>query len=70
MNEFDYYLAQSPTQNTGGYIFEVIQNSNPLKICLKKPDQFSATTAVLTNSIALIKVRKETALDMTLSYCQ
>ena len=69
MKKFDFYLAQSPTQNSGGFVFQSIQNSNPLKVCLKKPDQFSATTLALSNPIALIRVKKEMILEMRLGYC-
>lgn len=69
IEKFDLYLAQSPTQNSGGFIFLIIKNSNPLKVCLKKADSLSPTTAALTNPIALLRVRKETAVEMHLGYC-
>ncbi len=69
MERFDFYLAQSPTQHSGGFNFEVVQNSNPLMFCLRKPSPMSIVTASLTNPIALIKVSKNYPVKSTLSYC-
>jgi hypothetical protein len=70
IGQFDFYLAQSPTQSSGGFIFQIIENSNPLRICLKKPEPLAAVTAALTNPIALIKVTKGFKLKMGLSFCE
>jgi hypothetical protein len=70
IGQFDFYLAQSPTQSSGGFIFQIIKNSNPLRICLKKPEPLSAVTAALTNPIALIKVSKGVNVKMDLSFCE
>lgn len=67
--QFDFYLVQSPTQNSGGYIFQLVQNSNPLVICLKKPDPLASVTAALTNPIALVKVKQGTVMELSLGYC-
>ena len=70
MVKFDFYLAQSPTQRSGGFVFQIIENSNPLRICLKKPEPLAAVTAALTNPIALIKVTKGFNVKMGLSFCE
>lgn len=67
--EFDFYLAQSPTQNSGGYIFQLVQNFNPMVICLKKPNPSTSVTAALTNPIALVKVKRGTVMELILGYC-
>ncbi len=69
ITQFDFYLVQSPTQNSGGYIFQLVQNSNPLIICLKKPDPLASVTAALTNPIALVKVKQGTVMGLSLGYC-
>ncbi len=69
ITQFDFYLVQSPTQNSGGYIFQLVQNSNPLVICLKKPDPLASVTAALTNPIALVKVKQGTVMELSLGYC-
>lgn len=69
ITQFDFYLVQSPTQNSGGYIFQLVQNSNPLIICLKKPDPLASVTAALTNPIALVKVKQGTVMELSLGYC-
>ena len=69
ITQFDFYLVQSPTQNSGGYIFQLVQNSNPLVICLKKPDPLASVTAALTNPIALVKVKQGTVMGLSLGYC-
>ncbi len=68
-SHFDFYFAQSPMQTSGGYIFKVIRQSEKLTICLKRPDPLSAVTTSLTNPIALIKVKKNIAVEMNLDYC-
>jgi len=70
MGQFDFYLAQSPTQSSGGFFFEIIQKTNPLIICLKKPSPLSAVTSALSNPIALIKVTKGFNVKMDLSFCE
>jgi len=69
ITQFNFYLVQSPTQNYGGYIFQLVQNSNPLVICLKKPDPLASVTSALTNPIAIVKVPKGLNIQMTLGYC-
>jgi hypothetical protein len=69
LDQFDFYLAQSPTQSSGGFFFESIQKTNQLVICLKKPPPLSAVTAALTNPIAVIRVRKGLSVEMRISYC-
>ena len=69
MEQFDFYLAQSPTQNSGGFVFQLVQNSDPVIICLKKPDPLSSVLAALSNPIAIVKVKKGLSMDMTLGYC-
>ncbi len=69
IDQFDFYLAQSPTQNSGGFVFQVVQNSEPAVICLKKPKPFSGVLTALTNPIALIKVKKGLVVETNLSYC-
>jgi len=69
MEQFDFYLAQSPTQNSGGFIFQLMQNSDPAIICLKKPDPLSSVLAALTNPIAIVRVPKGLSIEMTLGYC-
>ena len=68
--QFDFYLAQSPTQPSGGFIFETSPNTNPLIICLKKPSPMSMTTSALTNPIALIRVKKGLAVSSQINYCE
>jgi hypothetical protein len=70
MVKFDFYLAQSPTQRSGGFVFQIIENSNPLRICLKKPEPLAAVTAALTNPMALIKVTKGFNVKMDLGFCE
>ncbi len=70
IGQFDFYLAQSPTQSSGGFIFQITENSNPLRICLRKPEPLSAVTSALTNPIALIKVSKGFNVKMDLSFCE
>jgi hypothetical protein len=70
MGQFDFYLAQSPTQSSGGFFFEFIQKTDPLIICLKKPSPLSAVTSALSNPIALIKVTKGFNVKMDLSFCE
>ena len=69
IGQFDFYLAQSPTQNSGGFMFQEMQNSDPLAVCLKKPGPLSKVTTALTNPIALVKTQKGQILDMRLRYC-
>ena len=69
IGQFDFYLAQSPTQNSGGFMFQEIQNSNPIAVCLKKPEPLSKVTTALTNPTALVKVQKGQIVDMRLRYC-
>jgi hypothetical protein len=69
MEQFDFYLAQSPTQNSGGFVFQLVQNSDPVLICLKKPDPLSSVLAALSNPIAIVKVKKGLSMEMTLGYC-
>ncbi len=67
--QFDFYLAQSPTQNSSGYVFQLVQNSDLAIICLKKPDPLSSVLAALTNPIAIVRVPKGLSIEMTLGYC-
>lgn len=69
IDQFDFYLAQSPTQNSGGFTFKVEQKSEPLIICLEKPKPLTAVTAALSNPIALIRVKKGIKVEMTTNYC-
>ena len=69
IDQFDFYLAQSPTQNSGGFVFQTIQNSEPLAVCLKKPEALSKTITAMTNPIAIVKVPKGLSIEMTLGYC-
>jgi hypothetical protein len=69
IGQFDFYLAQSPTQNSGGFMFQEIQNSDPLAVCLKKPEPLSKVTTALTNPNALVKVKKGQIVEMRLRYC-
>ena len=69
ISQFDFYLAQSPTQNSGGFTFKVEQKSDPLIICLEKPKPLTAVTAALSNPIALIRVEKDIKVEMTTNYC-
>ena len=69
MEQFDFYLAQSPTQNSGGFVFQLVQNSDPIVICLKKPDPLASVLAALTNPIAIVRVPKGLSIEMTLGYC-
>jgi hypothetical protein len=69
IGQFDFYLAQSPTQNSGGFMFQEMQNSDPLAVCLKKPERLSKVTTALTNPIALVKIQKGQIVDMRLRYC-
>jgi hypothetical protein len=70
LGQFDFYLAQSPTQNSGGFVFQVMQNSAPAAICLKRPAPFSIAGTVLSNPIALIKVTKGFNVKMDLGFCE
>ena len=70
IGQFDFYLSQAPTQNSGGFAFQTIKNSDPLVVCLKKPAPLSKELAVLTNPIALIKVSKGLNVKMDLSFCE
>ncbi len=69
IEQFDFYLAQASTQSSGGFVFQVVQNSDPIVVCLKKPDPLSSVTAALTNPIAIIKVPKGLSMTMALGYC-
>ena len=69
IGQFDFYLAQSPSQNSGGFMFQEMQNSDPLVVCLKKPERLSKVTTALTNPIALVKTQKGQIVDMRLRYC-
>lgn len=69
IGQFDFYLAQAPTQSSGGFVFQVVQNSDPIVVCLKKPDPLSGVTAALTNPIAIIKVPKGLSMTMAIGYC-
>ena len=69
IGQFDFYLAQASTQSSGGFVFQVVQNSDPIVVCLKKPDPLSSVTAALTNPIAIIKVPKGLSMTMALGYC-
>ena len=70
MKQFDFYLAQSPTQSSGGFFFEIIQKTDPLIVCLKKPSPLSAVTSALSNPIALIKVTKGFNVKTNLGFCE
>jgi len=70
IEQFDFYLAQSPTQSSAGFAFQIIQNSDPLVVCLKKPAPLSKELTVLTNPIALIKVTKGFNVKMALGFCE
>lgn len=70
INQFDFYFAQSPTQNTGGFIFKAVNNSGKIIICLQKPAPLSAVTTALTNPIALLRVNKNIVVEMNLDYCR
>ena len=70
MGKFDFYLAQSPTQGSGGFVFEISQNSGLLVICLKRPAPFTIVGTVLSNPIALIKVTKGFNVKMDLGFCE
>jgi hypothetical protein len=69
MRQFDFYFVQSPTQGSGDFIFEVVQNSDSLIICLRKPSPFAMVTTVLSNPIALVKVKKDLIVEKKLGYC-
>ena len=69
IGQFDFYLAQSPSQNSGGFMFQEMQNSDPLEVCLKKPEPLSKVTTAMTNPIALVKIQKGQIVDMRLRYC-
>jgi hypothetical protein len=69
IGQFDFYLAQSPSQNSGGFMFQEMQNSDPLAVCLKKPEPLSKVTTAMTNPIALVKIQKGQIVDMRLRYC-
>jgi hypothetical protein len=69
IDQFDFYLAQSPTQNSGLYSFTITNSSAPIKICLKKPEPVSISLGVVTNPIALVKVKKGLIVEMNLGYC-
>ena len=69
MRQFDFYFVQSPTQGSGGFIFEVVQNSDSLIICLRKPSPFAMVATVLSNPIALVKVKKDLIVEKKLGYC-
>ena len=69
IGQFDFYFVQSPTQGSGGFIFEVVQNSDSLIICLRKPAPFAMVAAVLSNPIALVKVKKDLIVEKKLGYC-
>jgi hypothetical protein len=70
IEQFDFYLARSPTQSSAGFAFQIIQNSDPLVVCLKKPAPLSKELTVLTNPIALIKVTKGFNVKMALGFCE
>ncbi|QWD76877.1 hypothetical protein ICV32_04295 [Polynucleobacter sp. MWH-UH24A] len=69
ISQFDFYLAQSPTQNSGGFIFEVVETSNTLVVCLKKPDPLTSVTAAMSNPIALIRTRKGINVELKINNC-
>lgn len=69
MSKFDFYLAQSPTQSSGGFIFEISPNTNPLIVCLRRPGSMTIVTTALTNPIALIRVEKGLAVSSEINYC-
>jgi hypothetical protein len=70
IEQFDFYFAQSPTQSSGGFIFEAVEKKGLLLICLKRPAPFAIVGAVLSNPIALIKVTKGLNVKMDLSFCE
>ena len=69
IDQFDFYLAQSPTQSSGGFVFQLVPNSDPIAVCLKKPEPLSKVTTAQTNPIALVKIQKSQIVDMRLRYC-
>lgn len=70
IKKFDFYFAQSPTQNSGGFTFIAEIGLEKLIICLKKPDPQSGTTSSLTNPIALIKVKKGLNVETRINFCK
>jgi hypothetical protein len=70
IEQFDFYLAQSPTQSSGGFVFEVVVKKGLLFVCLKRPAPFAIVGTVLSNPIALIKVTKGFNVKMDLSFCE
>lgn len=69
IGQFDFYLAQSPTQKSSGYTFEFSNTRNLISVCLKKPNPADNVLTVLTNPIALIKITKEGNVKINSGYC-
>ena len=70
ITQFDFYLVQSPTQNSGLYHFIAVEGNNSIKICLKKPDSLAISLGVVTNPIALVITKKGLVVEDDLGYCQ
>lgn len=70
INQFDLFLAQSPTQNSGLYHFIAVEGNNSIKICLKKPEPLAISLGVVTNPIALVITKKGLIVEDDLGYCQ
>lgn len=68
--EYDYYYAISPTQGSGGYIFEIENSKKEYRICLREPMPSSAVIMALTTPIALITARKGVKINPVIVKCK
>lgn len=69
-SKYDFYLFISPTQNTGGYQYLLVEGVNSFRVCLKRPSQTAIVSMALTNPIALLKVKKGQLVEMKTGYCE
>lgn len=68
--KYDFYLFISPTQNTGGYQYLLVEGANSFRVCLKRPSQTAIVSMALTNPIALLKVKRGLLVEMKTGYCE
>jgi len=63
------FLLSAPTQNTGGYSFEIIRNKNKLTACLRKPSKDQLVSMALTNPGAVLIIQKDIKVFLGKNYC-
>lgn len=70
LGKYDFYYAQSPTQGSAGFAFEIVQKSGIFAICLRKPAPSKIVAAVLSNPVALVIAKKGLVVEDNLGYCE